>query len=257
LDRFAKKYDLKNFYIPKNVGGRFSVFSTVGLVPLAIIGYKIENFLEGAKLLRDRFFDFKYDNLLKKAIFISKNHKRFPINVLFSYSSTFKAFNEWYVQLWGESLGKIDKNGNRVGLTPVGLVGSIDQHSFLQLLTGGPLDKTVTFIRVNDFKNDIKIPNISLDFLESCDYVNGYTFNELINAQCDATLKSVVKNGMNVDLIEIDDFSEKSIGYLVFYFELLTSLTAIKLNIDAYNQPGVEEGKKILKNRFQEKQSRT
>ncbi len=257
LDRFAKKYDLKNFYIPKNVGGRFSVFSTVGLVPLAIIGYKIENFLEGAKLLRDRFFDFKYDNLLKKAIFISKNHKRFPINVLFSYSSTFKAFNEWYVQLWGESLGKIDKNGNRVGLTPVGLVGSIDQHSFLQLLTEGPLDKTVTFIRVNDFKNDIKIPNISLDFLESCDYVNGYTFNELINAQCDATLKSVVKNGMNVDLIEIDDFSEKSIGYLVFYFELLTSLTAIKLNIDAYNQPGVEEGKKILKNRFQEKQSRT
>jgi glucose-6-phosphate isomerase len=250
LDKFAKKYSLKSFYIPKNVGGRFSVFSTVGLVPLAIMGYKINYFLEGAKLLRDRFFDKKYDNLLKKAIFIAKNHKKYPINVLFSYSSTFKAFNEWYVQLWGESLGKIDENGQRVGLTPVGLVGSIDQHSFLQLLTEGPLDKTVTFIKVNDFKNDIKIPDIKLDYLESCDYVNGYTFNELINAQCDATLESVVKNGINVDLIEIDDFSEKSVGYLIFYFELLTSLTAIMLNIDAYNQPGVEEGKKILRTKL-------
>ncbi len=250
LDRFAKKYDIKNFHIPKNVGGRFSVFSTVGLVPLAIVGYKIEKFLDGARVLRDRFFDYKYDNLLKKALFLAKNHQKYPINVLFSYSSTFKAFNEWYVQLWGESLGKLNKDGNRVGLTPIGLVGSIDQHSFLQLLTQGPLDKTVTFVKVNDFKNDIKIPKMKLDFLDSTDYVNGYSFNELINAQCDATLESVVKSGINVDLIEISDFSEKSVGYLIFYFELLTSLTAVVLDIDAYNQPGVEEGKKILQKKF-------
>jgi len=250
LDKFANKYDIKTFYVPKNVGGRFSVFSSVGLVPLSLLGYKIEKFLDGAKLLRERFFDLKYDNLLKKAIFLAKNHKKYPINVLFSYSSTFKAFNEWYVQLWGESLGKIDKNGKKVGLTPVGLVGSIDQHSFLQLLTEGPLDKTVTFIKVNDFKNDIKIPNIKLDFLESTDYVNGHSFNELINAQCEATMQSVIKSSINVDLIEIDDFSEKSVGYLIFYFELLTSLTALVLNINAYDQPGVEEGKTILKENF-------
>jgi len=250
LDKFSNKYSIKTFYIPKNVGGRFSVFSKVGLVPLALMGYKIENFLEGAKLLRERFFEYKYDNLLKKSLFLAKNHKKYPINVLFSYSSTFKAFNEWYVQLWGESLGKIDKQNKRVGLTPVGLVGSIDQHSFLQLLTQGPLDKTVTFIKVNDFKNDIKIPDIKLDFLDSTDYVNGYSFNELINAQCDATMQSVIKSGINVDLIEIDDFSEKSVGYLIFYFELLTSLTAIALDIDAYDQPGVEEGKVILKEKF-------
>ena len=132
----------------------------------------------------------------------------------------------------------------------MGLVGSIDQHSFLQLLTEGPLDKTVTFIKVNDFKNDVKIPKMSLAFLESTDYVNGYSFNELINSQCDATMESVIKNGINVDLIEIDDFSEKNIGYLIFYYELLTSLTAICLNIDAYNQPGVEEGKIILREKF-------
>ena len=250
LDKFAQKNNIKSFYIPKNVGGRFSVFSNVGLVPLALMGYKIEKFLEGAKLLRERFFDLKYDNLLKKALFLAKNHTKYPINVLFSYSSTFKAFNEWYVQLWGESLGKISKDGKRLGLTPVGLVGSIDQHSFLQLLTEGPLDKTVTFIKVNDFKNDIKIPNMKLDFLESTDYVNGYSFNELINAQCEATMQSVIKSGINVDLIEIDDFSEKSVGYLIFYFELLTSLTAISLNVNAYDQPGVEEGKIILKEKF-------
>ena len=250
LDKFAQKYNLKSFYIPENVGGRFSVFSPVGLVPLAILGYDIDEFLRGAKLLRERFFECKYDNLIKKAIFYGANAKRFPINVLFSYSSTFKAFNEWYVQLWGESLGKIDKQGRRVGLTPVGLVGSIDQHSFLQLLTQGPLDKTVTFIKVDDFKNDIKIPDIKLDFLEDTDFVNGYTYNYLINSQCDATMQSVIKNGINVDLIEINDFSEKSVGYLIFYFELLTSLTAFVLNIDAYNQPGVEEGKKILREKF-------
>ncbi len=250
LDKFAKKMNLKRFFIPKNVGGRFSVFSSVGLLPLAILGYKVDDFLLGAKTLSERFFSFKYDNLIKKSLFLAKNSKKYPINVLFSYSSTFKGFNEWYVQLWGESLGKIDKRGNRVGLTPVGLVGSIDQHSFLQLLTEGPLDKTVTFIKVNDFKNDVKIPKMSLAFLESTDYVNGYSFNELINSQCDATMESVIKNGINVDLIEIDDFSEKNIGYLIFYYELLTSLTAICLNIDAYNQPGVEEGKIILREKF-------
>jgi len=250
LDKFAKKMNLKSFYIPKNVGGRFSVFSAVGLLPLCILGYKIEEFLLGAKLLSDRFFNFQYDNLLKKALFLANNSKKYPINVLFSYSSTFKSFNEWYVQLWGESLGKINKNSNRVGLTPIGLVGSIDQHSFLQLLTQGPLDKTVTFIKVNDFKNDIKIPNITLPYLESVDFVNGESFNTLINAQCDATMQSVIKNGINVDLIEIDEFSEKNIGYLIMYFELLTSLTASALNINAYNQPGVEEGKKILKEKF-------
>ncbi len=250
LDNFAKKYNLKTFHIPQNVGGRFSVLSPVGLVPLAVLGYDIDEFLRGAKLLRERFFECKYDNLIKKAIFYGANAKRFPINVLFSYSSTFKAFNEWYMQLWGESLGKIDRQGKRVGLTPIGLIGSIDQHSFLQLLTQGPLDKTVTFIKVDDFNNDIRIPDIKLDFLEDTDFVNGYTFNYLINAQCDATMKSVIKNGINVDLIELYNFSEESIGFLIFYFELLTSLTAFVLNINAYDQPGVEEGKEILKGKF-------
>jgi len=252
LDKFAKSRELKTFYIPKNVGGRFSVLSSVGLLPLAILGYDIKELLNGAKLLRDRFFSFGYDNLIKKALYISENSKNNPINVLFSYSSSFKNFNEWYVQLWGESLGKIDIDNKRVGLTPIGLVGSIDQHSFLQLLTQGPHDKSVTFIKVNDFQNDIKIPEQSIEFLEDCDYVNGYSFNHLINAQCDATMQSVIKSGISVDLIEVDDFSEKSVGFLIFYYELLTSLTALALDIDAYNQPGVESGKIILKKKFRD-----
>ena len=250
LDKFAKEVNIQRFYIPKNVGGRFSVFSAVGLVPLAILGYDIDGFLKGAKLLRERFFAKRYDNLLKKAIFYGKNYKKYPINVLFSYSSTFKAFNEWYVQLWAESLGKIDKNGKRVGLTPIGLVGSIDQHSFLQLLTEGPLDKTVTFIKVDDFFNNITIPDISLPHLENTDFVNGIPYNQLINYQCDATMESVIKSGVNVDLIELENFTEVSIGYLIFYFELLTSLTGIVMEVNTYNQPGVEEGKRILKAKF-------
>ena len=250
LDKFAKSRDLKVFYIPLNVGGRFSVLSSVGLLPLALLGYNIEELLSGAKLLRERFFSLRYDNLIKKALFLANNSIHRPVNALFSYSSTFRYFNDWYVQLWGESLGKIDKNGKRVGLTPVGLVGSIDQHSFLQLLTEGPIDKSLTFIKVDDFQNDIKIPKISIEFLEDCDYINGYSFNHLINAQCDATMQSVIQSGISVDLIEVDDFSEKNIGFLIFYYELLTSLTALAMDINAYDQPGVEIGKKILKEKF-------
>jgi glucose-6-phosphate isomerase len=250
LDKFASKYELKSFYIPKNVGGRFSIFSSVGLLPLAILGYDIDEFLYGAETLRESFFNREYDNLLQKALFFSNKSKDIPINVLFSYSSTFRYFNQWYVQLWGESLGKIDSSGRRVGLTPVGLIGSVDQHSFLQLLTEGPQDKSVTFIKVNDFRNDIKIPDINLEFLQECDYVNGTSFNNLINAQCDATMDSVIKSGIDVDRVQVDNFSEKSVGFLMFYFELLTSLTALAMDVNAYNQPGVELGKKILRGKF-------
>jgi glucose-6-phosphate isomerase len=250
LDKFAQRYKLTSFYIPKNVGGRFSIFSSVGLLPLAILGYNIDEFLYGAETLRESFFNREYDNLLQKALFFSNKSKDIPINVLFSYSSTFRYFNQWYVQLWGESLGKIDSSGRRVGLTPVGLIGSVDQHSFLQLLTEGPQDKSVTFIKVNDFRNDIKIPDINLEFLQECDYVNGTSFNNLINAQCDATMDSVIKSGIDVDRVQVDNFSEKSVGFLMFYFELLTSLTALAMDVNAYNQPGVELGKKILRGKF-------
>ncbi len=250
LDKFSQEFGLESFHIPLNVGGRFSVFSAVGLLPLSLLGYDIKAILSGAKEIRDSFFDKKEDLLVQKAHYYVAHSSYLPINVLFSYASAFRAFNDWYVQLWGESLGKVNKRGENCGLTPIGIIGSIDQHSFLQLLIEGPRNKTVTMIKVKDFQKDLKIPNISLKYLESTDFINGHTFNELINAQCDATMQSILDQGISVDLIEIDRLFEESVGYMIFYYELLTSLCGYFLGINTYDQPGVELGKRILKEKF-------
>lgn len=251
LDRFGADYGLKRFYIPLNVGGRFSVFTAVGLLPLYILGYDIEKLLSGAQLLKESFFSKKEDTLCKKALFYASNHESIPINVLFSYSSAFKYFNDWYVQLWGESLGKINIDGTKVGLTPIGIIGSVDQHSFLQLIIEGAGDKSVTMIKVKSFENDIDIPDVSLPYLEKNDFINTHSFTELINAQCDATMQSIVDQRIPVDTIEIEKLDEMSSGYMIFYYELLTSLVGNLLRVNTYDQPGVELGKVILKKKFE------
>jgi len=250
LEKFAINYNIKVFNIPKNVGGRFSVFSAVGIVPLFLAGFDVEKILKGAKIFFDSFFSKNEWHLIRKAAFLYERSRCYKMNVVFSYSSLLDEFNKWYVQLWGESLGKINKKGVRVGLTPIGLLGSIDQHSFLQLLIEGPKDKTVTFIKVKNFENSLKIPNLSLPFLEKTDFVNGYTFNELINAQCDATKESVIRSGIDVDEIVLEKLNEENVGMLLVYYELLTSAVGALFEINTYNQPGVELGKKILKNKF-------
>lgn len=250
LWKFAQKYNISKFCIPKNVGGRFSVLSAVGLVPLAIMGYDVDSIIKGAKKLEKDFFDKKAMHLIEKAYFYFKQGKNKPINVLFSYSSQFDYFNQWYVQLWGESLGKFDETHKKVGLTPVGLVGSVDQHSFLQLVMQGPEDKTLTFIKIEDFENQKQIPDFKLDFISGVNYINGHTFNELINAQCMATMESVSEAGIPTDMITIDKLNEYNLGYLIYYYELLTSCVGIMLNINTYDQPGVEFGKKKLVKKF-------
>ena len=197
LSIYAQSNDMKMFSIDKNVGGRFSVFSAVGLLPLAIVGIDIDALLEGTKEVYNSFFKKEeiYERLLKKARFFTEYKNSFNINVLFSYSSRLEGFNKWYIQLWGESLGKIDINATKQGLTPIGIIGPIDQHSFLQLIVEGKRDKSVTVIKVNDFHNDLKIPNIKLEGLEELDYINNLEFSSLINKQADATIESI--NNLN------------------------------------------------------------
>ncbi len=251
LSCFAKEHNLKEFHIPANVGGRFSVLSAVGVIPLTFAGYDMFTILDEADKFLGSFFKGNQCHIIDKAYYYYKNRDKYKMNILFSYSSMFEEFNKWYVQLWGESLGKKDKSDERVGITPIALIGSVDQHSFLQLIIEGPKDKTVTFIKVDDFKIDLSIPDISLKCIEKTDYVNGVSFNELINAQCEATKESIIQSGVKaVDMITLSEINEQNIGVLIIYFELLTSLVGAMLEIDTYNQPGVELGKQILKKRF-------
>ena len=253
LNAYAKIHRMKIFEIPKDVGGRFSVFSAVGLVPLAVVGIDIDEILKGIKKVHDSFFDKKvvYKNIIKKARFFVEYKNSFNINVVFSYSSRLEGFNKWYIQLWGESLGKIDINATRQGLTPVGIIGPIDQHSFLQLIVEGKRDKTVTVIKVDDFDDNLKIPSIELDGLEELNYLDGIEFSSLINMQADSTIEALNNlNDIPCDVITIEGVNENAIASLMFEYELLTSVCAKFMYINAYDQPGVESGKIILKNKL-------
>ena len=256
LTSYASFHDMQTFEIPKNVGGRFSVFSAVGLLPLAIVGIDIDSLMQGVQRSYDSFFskDTVYKKILKKARFFVEYKNKFNVNVLFSYSSRLEGLNKWYVQLWGESLGKVDVNNTRQGLTPVGIIGPIDQHSFLQLIVEGRRDKTVTIIKVENFDNHFTIPDITLEGLEELDYLNNLEFSSLINMQADSTIEALNElNDVPCDVITLDGICESSIASLMYEYELLTSVCAKFMYINAYDQPGVESGKIILKNKLKQK----
>lgn len=255
LESFAKAQGLECFTIPSNVGGRFSVLSLVGLVPLSLLGLDISTLLQGARAMMEGFFAGREGHIIDKAAFLAKHHKQYPISVLFSYGSVFGELNRWFVQLWGESLGKHNAQGEQVGLTPVGLVGSIDQHSFLQLIVQGARDKVVSFLSLSDECDRVDssafvVPNCSLESLESTDFVNGTAFLRLLNLQKQATLETLESLAIPTDSITLESLDAWHIGALVAYFELLTSCTGVLLGVNAYDQPGVEFGKRRLRTYF-------
>lgn len=246
LSDFASHHELQEFNIPDNVGGRFSVLSAVGVVPLQLVGYDMKRVLDGAGDFISDFFAGRENHLLQKALYMYENASQASINILFSYADSLENLTKWYVQLWGESLGKINGSGERVGLTPIGLIGAVDQHSFLQLLIEGPRDKSVTFINIEDFKNDLCIPDITLHGIEKTDFINTQSFATLINAQCEATMQSVIQSDISADSITFDEVTPQNVGAMISYYEMLTSLIGSMMKINTYNQPGVELGKQIL-----------
>lgn len=253
LAKYAQSIEASLFYLPANVGGRFSVLSIVGLLPLALCGIDIETLLKGAKELKDAFFQKEdiEEVLVKKAVYYAKNHHKNNINCIFAYSESLEYFCQWYVQLWGESLGKQQKHSAlNVGLTPIGLIGPKDQHSFLQLIMEGTRDKSITFIQIQDFQNEMSIPDISLRNLESLDNLNNLSFSSLINMQCESVIEALRKEDIPIDKICLPKVDEKNIGKLIYYYELLTSLVGNLIDVDTYNQPGVEVAKLILKEKL-------
>ena len=253
LWEFASRNNLDKFLIPKNIGGRFSVFSPVGLLPLAMIGVDIQKLLDGCKMVHEGFFNKGeyYDLIINKARFLVENKSRFAINIIFSYSSVFRDFNRWFVQLWAESLGKKNINGTRQGLTPISLIGPDDQHSFLQLIMDGPRDKTVTIFKIDNLKDESLIPDQEKFSCFDLDYLNNKSFNELINLQADSTYEAILQEkDIPCDKITITEIDEINIAKLMYRFLLLTSSVGSFMQINTYDQPGVELGKEILKNKF-------
>ena len=258
LTQFANDNNIKVFDLTENIGGRFSVFSVVGLVPLAMIGVDIDNLLNGCKRVSESFFDQAdyYTPIIRKARFLVENKNKFNINVVFSYSSLLESFNKWYVQLWAESLGKVNVNGTRQALTPIGLVGPVDQHSFLQMIMDGVRDKTVTFIKVGDLKDKSAIPKGTSNKFDILDlqYAEGFSFNEVLNMQADATIMSIQEQEhIPCDVVTIRTVDEYNIAKIMFSYQLLVSCIGAFLQINTYDQPGVEYGKLNLVESFSQK----
>lgn len=255
LDKFAQQLGSNVFYLPPNVGGRFSVLSVVGLLPLALCGTDIKSLLSGAKRVKDSFFEGGHCHsvLLDKALYYAQHHTTYSNNCIFAYSETLEYFTQWYVQLWGESIGKRQRHSAvNVGLTPIGLIGPKDQHSFLQLIMEGSRDKTVTFIKMKHFEHELYVPHVNLPFLESLDILDGIAFSELITMQCDSVIEALKdQKDIPLDEIVIGAVDAYSIGNLMYYYELLTSLVGELMDVNTYNQPGVEAGKIILKDKLQ------
>lgn len=250
LRKMASEFGLESFPIPENVGGRFSVLSSVGLVPGELMGIDISALLEGAKEM-DKvsrsgklFENPAYLNAVIEHIFYLKG---INISVLMPYSTKLNKWADWYVQLWAESLGKkVDLDGAYVyvGPTPLKGVGATDQHSQVQLFKEGPYDKVITFIRVEKFHNEIKLEyDESLSKYSSMGYLMGHTMNELINAEEMATEAALAKEGKPSKTLILPEVNEYFIGQMIFFFEVATAMSGELYNINAFDQPGVEEGK--------------
>ena len=248
LIKIAKEEGLKTFYIPDGVGGRFSELCPVGLLAAAVVGINVKELLKGAAFMDKRCMkkDLSKNPALLLALFqFLSMQKGKNISVMMPYSDALKYIADWYCQLWGESLGKsVDNKGNKVfvGQTPVKALGVTDQHSQVQLYREGPFDKVITIIGVEKFRSIVDIPR-GCDQFPDVAFLSGHTLNELINTERKATeyaLTTAERLNHTIILPEINAFT---IGQLLFLFEMETAFAGAMLDIDTYNQPGVEGGK--------------
>ncbi len=248
LKQLADQEGYKTFIIPDDVGGRFSVFSAVGLLPMALVGIDIDEITNGIKDMDlalkniDIHQNIAAQNALIHYLMDTKKGKK--LSVMMPYSSRLKYVSDWYVQLWAESLGKeYDRNGNtvNVGPTPIKAVGATDQHSQIQLYNEGPNDKLINFIRVKEFDTTLDIPKI-FEYT-SIGYLGGKTINDLINAEADATKVTLSDHSRPTVTITLPKINGYYMGQLLYMLEVQTAIAGELYNIDTFNQPGVEQAK--------------
>ncbi len=248
LIKIAKQEGLKTFYIPDGVGGRFSELCPVGLLPAAVVGIDIKVMLAGAKHM-DKICQNKdvrkNPALLTAFLQVLAMKKGKNISVMMPYADSLKYIADWYCQLWGESLGKaVDNDGNKVfvGQTPVKALGVTDQHSQIQLYREGPFDKVITLIAVENFRTTFEISQGCED-IKDVSFLCGHTMNELINAERRATEYALTTaNRLNHTII-LPQVNAFTIGELLYLFEMQTAYAGAMLNINTFDQPGVEGGK--------------
>ncbi len=249
LIQIGKQEGFRMFVIPDGVGGRFSELTPVGLLPAAVCGIDIRGLLEGAAAMDARCKTddvWKNPALLEAALqYLATEDRHANIQVVMPYADSLKYMADWFCQLWAESIGKnVTRKGMAVncGQTPTKALGVTDQHSQLQLYTEGPFDKVVTFLRVENFRSKVEIAHGCEDFQDVA-FLGGKTLNQLLDAELLGTEFALCQAGRMNQTIIMPEITAYTIGQLLFFFEMTTAYMGELLDIDAFNQPGVENSK--------------
>jgi len=251
LRKIAEEEGIPALEVPPSVGGRFSILSSVSLLPAAAVGIDILAVLEGARAMAERCRSPELREnpagLLATLLHHADTLGGAPIHVLMPYSDRLRSFAAWFQQLWAESLGKaVDREGRvvNVGPTPLPALGATDQHSLLQLLVEGPLDKVVLFMGVGSPDDPVEIPRIRQD-APALSYLGGHSLWELLETERLATAEALRRRGRANLTLEVEELRAEAMGELVMLFEIATAYAGALYGVDPLDQPGVELGKTL------------
>ncbi len=244
LKDLAREERIETFVIPDNIGGRFSVLTAVGLLPIASAGIDIDKILDGAKEASIVYSDpqVKFNDAYKYAairhILYTKQKK--DIEIMVAFNDKLKMFIEWFKQLFGESEGKDGK-----GIFPVGVIYSTDLHSMGQMIQDGKRNIFETVIKINSEKNNIVIKKDS-DNYDKLNYLQGKSLKYIENMAMEGTINAHVSGKVPNLLIEIDELNEQSIGNLIYFFEKAVAMSGRLLGVNPFDQKGVEAYKRNM-----------
>ena len=243
LKQLAMEEDYETFVIPDNVGGRYSVLTAVGLLPIAVAGIDIQKLMNGAKIAQDKYSDYnlRYNECYQYAVIrnILYNNAK-DIEILVNYEPKMHYFTEWWKQLFGESEGKELK-----GIFPAGVDFTTDLHSMGQYIQEGRRNLFETVINVVDKNTEIKIKSDG-DNLDGLNYLADKTLDFVNKKAMEGTIKAHVSGGVPNIVVNIQCLDEQTIGQLIYFFELACAMSGKILGVNPFNQPGVEEYKKNM-----------
>ncbi len=244
LREIAEKEGYETFIIPHDVGGRYSVLSPVGLLPIAVAGINFEDILDGALFARHMFNVRKLEDndCYKYAAARNILHRKGKdIEVMATYEPSLQYFIEWYKQLFGESEGKDGK-----GIFPAGVTFTADLHSMGQLLQDGKRNLFETVLNIDVDKSFIKVPEIE-NSMDNLDYIAGKTIAEINKVAEKATCMAHMEGGVPIIEINIKELNAYSVGQLIYFFEKACAISGYLLGVNPFDQPGVEEYKRRMR----------
>ena len=243
LKTLADKEGYEQFVIPDNVGGRYSVLTAVGLLPIATAGIDIQKLMEGARLAEQRYNDpeLKYNECYKYAVARNVlNKKGKEIEILVNYEPKLHYFTEWWKQLYGESEGKDGK-----GIYPSGVDFTTDLHSMGQYIQEGRRTLFETVLRIEEPESNINI-NSDDDNLDGLNYLANKDVDYVNKKAMEGTVQAHVSGGVPNIIINIEKLNEETLGHLIYFFEKACAVSGMILGVNPFNQPGVEEYKKNM-----------